>query len=248
MSIRTAILADNPLLYWPLDDATGPAASDASGHGNPGVYSGQFFTQQRGPESGTFATLFKGIGEVVTLNPSPQRVEPWTIEVWVAGINLYQSGGALAYNGLGSANGSGMVWHPGNINDNQLGLSRGGIAIFDTGFSVQDENWHQYVATRSAVPQIQVFVDGAVVAPLQAGGAINAIPAGGLFHAGPGNIAEWEYVAHVALWGSVLTTAQITAHFTGRGTAQEPTGTPQQLGTDIATILSYVSRLYQNAP
>jgi len=248
MSIRTAILADNPLLYWPLDDATGPAASDASGHGNPGVYSGQFFTQQRGPESGTFATLFNGVGEVASLNPSPQRVEPWTIEVWVAQVNLYQVGGALAYNGAGNANGSGLVWIAGNINDNQVGLSRGGVAIFASGYSVQDGLWHQYVTTRSAVPQITIYVDGAVVQPLQAGGAINAIPAGGLFHAGPGTIAEREYVAHVALWNSVLTAAQISAHFNGRGTVQEPTGTPQQLGTDLATLIGYVSRPYQNAP
>jgi hypothetical protein len=248
MSISSAILADNPLLYWPLDDATGPAASDASGNGNPGVYNGQFFTHQRGPESGTFAALFNGVGEVASLNPSPQRVEPWTIEVWVAQVNLYQLGGALAYNGNGAANGSGLVWIAGNINNNKLSLTRGGIANFDTGFNVQDGLWHQYVATRSAVPQIQVFVDGAVVAPLQAGGGINAIPATEKYHAGPGVIAEREYVAHVALWASVLTAAQIAAHFTGRGTAQEPAGTPQQLGTDLSTLLSYVSRLYQNSP
>lgn len=39
MSYSSIVLKDNPLGYWPLDEATGTAAYDASGCGNDGTYS-----------------------------------------------------------------------------------------------------------------------------------------------------------------------------------------------------------------
>jgi hypothetical protein len=243
MTIQTAILADSPLLYWPLDDATGPAASDASGNGNTGVYGGSFLLQQRGPETGTFCVYFNGEGEVASLAQSPQRVEPFTIEVWIAQQALYTAGGALAYNGTGTSNGTGLVWETGNVNQNQLTLLRGGVGLFNTGYGVQDQIWHQYAMSRSAVPEIQVWVDGAIVAPLQVGGAMNAIPGGDKFHAGPGIHAEREYVAHVALWPSVLTSAQILSHYQGRTAVQEPSGTLADVSLTLQSCCDTMSAL-----
>ena len=37
---KSTILADNPVIYWRLDETAGPTATDLSGHGNNGTYGG----------------------------------------------------------------------------------------------------------------------------------------------------------------------------------------------------------------
>ena len=71
MTISADILSRSPVLYWKLDEATGPAASDSSGHGHPGAYGGSFTLHQYGPEPGTFAAQFAQ-GGFVTCTGFPQ--------------------------------------------------------------------------------------------------------------------------------------------------------------------------------
>jgi hypothetical protein len=248
VSIRTGVLALAPTLYWPLDDPSGPAASDASGNGHPGVYGGGFSLGQNGPEANTTCCLFTSAGDVATLGATPVLAPPWTMIVWLAARSLTGLGTALIYNGDGDVNGSGLVWEQGNQGANQLALLRGGVSSFNTGYQDADQIWHQFSFIRDGAAQIAVYVDGAAWSPLQAGGAFNAIPGTSKFHVGPGLAATGEYVAHAALWNSVLTPAQISGLFSARTNPTEPIGSPVGIGAELDLLIKYVSRLYQNAP
>jgi LruC domain-containing protein len=62
--LSAAILADAPSGYWPLDDADGAAARDASGNGRHGSYRGTVRRQQPGPAGA--AVALDGAGWVST--------------------------------------------------------------------------------------------------------------------------------------------------------------------------------------
>jgi LruC domain-containing protein len=63
-ALSAAILADAPSGYWPLDDASGTSARDASGHARHGTYQGTLRRLQSGPAGVSVA--LDGTGWVTT--------------------------------------------------------------------------------------------------------------------------------------------------------------------------------------
>lgn len=236
VGIRAAILADSPLLYWPLDDASGPAASDASGNGNAGVYGGNFQLQQPGPEATTFSTYMHGTGGVNSVAQTPVLVKPYTMEVWIAAVNLGQNGASIVYNGLGTARGSGLVFSTGGLGASQLNVLRGGISSGATSYLIANLMWHQLVLDHTAASVANLYVDGALVAGF-GGNTTNPIVAGDKFGCGPGVFSDSYYMAHCALWNIDLTAAQVLAHYTARVNNTEPPGSPVGLSDSLATLL-----------
>jgi hypothetical protein len=61
VTIASRILATSPYVYLKLDETSGSVATDSSGHGRNGAYSGDLSQGQTGPEQGTYACrLFGG--------------------------------------------------------------------------------------------------------------------------------------------------------------------------------------------
>ncbi len=102
-----------------MDDGTGPAALDASGNGQVGVYQPSTVLQVPGPEAGTFGVACPIVGggvQLVTTNPIVMCTDstvcavknPVSMMMWVAsqfgatsGSGRYLHIGAPASNGLG---------------------------------------------------------------------------------------------------------------------------------------------------
>jgi hypothetical protein len=85
MSYRDAVLADNPLAYWPLNETAGTTATDASGNGYHGAYSGGYTLGQAAP-GGRQGVSFDGAsGFVDTTIPAADIPPPnaLSIEAWV---------------------------------------------------------------------------------------------------------------------------------------------------------------------
>jgi len=78
----TTILADSPDIVWPLDETSGTAATDASGNGNDGTYSGSYTLDDTELILGSPAPLFNGTGKVASDSPLTIPA-PFTLEAWV---------------------------------------------------------------------------------------------------------------------------------------------------------------------
>ena len=249
MSISTAILANSPLLYWKLDDATAPVASDSSGNSNVGVYGGIFQLLVPGPEVGSTAVRLLQAGQINTGGATPRLVKPYTMEAWVALIAPNPTNTTIVYNGNSAARGSGLVWQPLGSSANQIAPVRGGIAFGTVFGSIFDNAWHQIIFSHDAANVTVSYLDGAQQATATAQ-TTNAITGADKFTAG-GVGAEVLYLAHVALYPAVITPAQVTTHYAANTTPQSPATvnsiTPADLNSidaKLAAILGCVRRTY----
>jgi trimeric autotransporter adhesin len=220
MSISTAILASAPQVYWKLDDPTGPAASDSSGHGRAGAYGGLFQLGKEGPEDGTFALANMGGSNTV---PScavvtPVLVLPWTLEIWAAYPATPQSGCVIIYNGATSARGGGIEFTTGQGSANQVSQLLGGIGVGASGLYVYDSLWHHLVYQQKVGNAVEVWLDGVQFAAGSA--APNAIVGTDKFQLGSGT--EPCLLAHAALYSVTLTAGTIATHFAARSNAVPP--------------------------
>lgn len=78
---RAAVLADNPVSYWRLNDTSGTTAVDEENH-NSGQILGATLGEP-GPMAGDASMLFNGSGSVdLGHDPSLRPPESWTLEAW----------------------------------------------------------------------------------------------------------------------------------------------------------------------
>lgn len=209
MSIRTDIQGLGPVLYWPLEDSTAPAAADDSGHGHTGIYGGVFTLRQYGPEPGTFAAQF-ATGGSVTCTGMPQLASaPFSI-CWYSSRNVTASpaqGDEISL-GLRSAS-RGVFVAVTNANLAQVfAYSTGGTQQQSTTFAVPIWNkwWHAYTLTFTPTTSWVLWIDGASVISLPQ--SINTILSTDTF----GFTAPYAAVAaHIAYYDKVLTPANIAA-------------------------------------
>ncbi len=254
MTIAAAVLADAPLLYWKLDDPTGPAASDSSGNGRPGFYAGLFNLGLPGPEAGTLSALLQTGGYVLSVAPSPKLGHPWSMDVWLAPVTVMPTSTVLVYNGLSNSTGDGLVWAPVGQQQNAFALIRGGLGIGGAIGGKFPGSWHHYALTVDAGGNYNVYQDGVNVGVATL--AANGLAATDPFVVG-GVGAELAYVAHAAFYGVALTPARVLAHFNGaaalqtpeavQGTATVTTGLATIL-TDLTQLLGFIARDLRNTP
>jgi hypothetical protein len=239
VSIRTAILADSPTLYLPLDDPTGPAASDASGNHHAGIYYGSFMLGQQGPESGTTCAYFADqSGNALLPNQPFGNVFPWSIEVWLA-INSFPSAAqAFAYWADFSNNkGMGYTLTSGGLVNNKLGVNRYGVGQLTSTTIVPNNDWHQYVFTqgRSGVTQFDCYLDGVSIANFVTGYNANIAGAG---YMGCGGLQS--YCAHFAFYSAALSAVQVANHFSARTGALPAPSTTGTNNTPDQAILNQI--------
>ena len=100
---QVQVLADKPLVYWRLDEATGTVALDSSGNGLSGAYDPSVALGQAGAMSGDNAASFANFAALVL--PAAAALDLRTavsVEAWV---DLYVGYFAYANLRLGFARG-----------------------------------------------------------------------------------------------------------------------------------------------
>ena len=161
-----SILADNPAGYWPLDD-TGTTATDVSGNGHHGTYSGTYTQSQGAPiAQGDAVQFVSGKVEIphhASLNPNGD----FSFELWMRWSTTVKG------TGLKKAD-SGDLGYWIRPNRNNSGTQAGRVLIttdpYDDTHEVSpstltglnDDVWRHYAGVRRG-NQLELWVDGVLI-------------------------------------------------------------------------------------
>ncbi|ROP42993.1 PKD domain-containing protein [Pseudokineococcus lusitanus] len=240
-----AVLADGATSLWRLGEASGPTAFDSAGADDLTLP----VSAVRGADgavTGDTATTFAGTaalqGVSTVAQPGPNT---FSVESWVRTTST--QGGKLV--GFGNSRTAGSTSY-----DRHVYMTPGGQLVFGvypgTARTVQstaaynDGRWHHVVATLGA-GGMQLYVDGTLV------GARTDTTAGqaytGWWHVGGDTLGGWPgrgtpdslagTVDEVAVYPTVLTTAQVRAHAAAGGAAA-PNDAPVAAATATTSGLS----------
>jgi hypothetical protein len=217
---QAAVLADNPVNYYPLNETSGTTATDLGSIPSPGTYSGGFTLGQ--PSS-------IGLGNCVHFDGQPGTfvncgfIYPGlsaSVEAWVnldsSAPNTYQ---AIVARWSGSfeldLNSSGI----GGINAFN-DSNTGGSAYMPT--AATRGVWHHLVGVFDTNGVLTIYVDGAKGAATTLGGGLqNSGPLDDVTRIGatrdgvtPPNSFNFQgYIAQVAIYDHALSAASIRAHY-----------------------------------
>lgn len=234
----TAVEADNPVVYYRLDD-TGATVSDWSANGYDAAVSGGVTTGVAGIVSGDAAMSFDGISGTVQ-GPSLPTYSPYSVEVWFKVPTLQT--GTLVILGIGPNlyfYGSDSTYLPGSLEWNN------GTDALNAGAGFVDGNWHHVVVTYDGTSIATIYVDGE---QNNASSASTWGTIGGTFLE-IASLNGTDFLAgtidEVAIYSTALSAARVTAHYTAGGGAL-PTSVSTSdsgSGTESAsiTIQTFVS-------
>ncbi|WP_304049247.1 PKD domain-containing protein [Jatrophihabitans endophyticus] len=161
-----AVFKDNPTAYWRLDEASGPNAADASGNGDPGVYSGGVSYRTASPVTGSNGTgiTVDGSSGGVGSSQSMQTPNVYSEAVWFKTTTTV--GGKLmgfgsSQSGLSGSYDRHVYMTPnGKLN---FGTWTGQENVATSSSSYNDGKWHFAVATQGS-DGMTLYVDGSPVA------------------------------------------------------------------------------------
>lgn len=174
MRIRYAILAtllSSPaafgqvdlVAHYRLDEASGTVATDSSGNGNHGVYTGAGVTlAQPGICAGSTSVEFDGATGHVAIPSSPSLdslASNLTVAAWI-NVDVLQLMRVFGNQRLGGAGGS-WAFGPWNAAGG-LRFTTLGVQDYDQSSSLTAGNWHHVAVTFSAGFQARFYLDGAL--------------------------------------------------------------------------------------
>jgi hypothetical protein len=226
-SYASTVLSDSPLAYWRFDETTGTAAHDATGNGNDAIYAGGFTLGAGGALIGdpdTAATL-DGISGYVDAGDRFNfgGNAPYTLEIWALPTNI-----GVSYQRLFSRE---LATTP---REGYLVFVRGPNAADPSTFSIErwaagatnqcpqttsiSQVWHHFVATYDGATS-RVYLDGTLSAAQPAALALSTTAASLRIGASVFDTAGFfaGTVDEVAVYGTALPAARITAHFHASG-------------------------------
>jgi len=209
VSIASVILADNPVVYYKLDESSGTTATDATGHGNAATYGGPVTYGVAGP-GGTLGVRLGSAGSVIGNAVTPVPSRPWSIECWLALTAQGLTNQTVIANFAASV-GANLLFQPSGGNTT-FNVVRQNIGFSASGGTVSDTNWHHVVWTFDASNNLIIYLDGVQVVN-QAGNTMNANNAGSRFQVGTTAASTACAFAHAALYNVVLTPTQVSAHY-----------------------------------
>jgi len=209
VSITSVILADNPVVYYKLDESSGSVAADATGHGNAATYGGPVTYGVAGP-GGTVGVRLGSAGSVIGNAVTPVPSRPWSLECWFALTAQGVTNQTVVANFAVSV-GANLLFQP-SAGNTTLNVVRQNIGFSSSGGTVSDTNWHHVVWTFDASNNLIIYLDGAQVVS-QAGNTMNANNANSRFQVGTTVASTACSFAHAALYNVVLTSTQVSAHY-----------------------------------
>ncbi len=209
------VLADHPVAYWRMDDATGSTMADASGNANNGRYVGAYTLGQASAIAGG-AVAFDGQSGAATVVNSPSlQVNMVTIEAWIKKRTDTEYGVYVAKN-VAPGGGAGSGWfqllnshHNGQL---EFRVTSDGAPVVVSNSTLALNTWYYVVATYDGATA-KLYVNGKLDGTLK----VTAVPkqtsdplfigrrTDGLF-----NDAT---LADVAIYSVALSAERIAAHW-----------------------------------
>jgi lysophospholipase L1-like esterase len=202
-----AVLADHPVSYWRLDEASGTAALDKQGV-NTGAYSGGVKLGVPGAISGDTAASFNGTSGYVSVpdSASLRTGDQFTLEAWVKPAALGRPEGIMATNSyMFFVNGANQIelYQP---KIDAIAVSRAAIA--DTA------RYHHVVVTKSG-PVVRLYLDGADVTGAVTNRTIGSVPSRLIIGAGAGYFLG--SLDEIAVYNHALPASAVLAHARAAG-------------------------------
>lgn len=208
-----AVLADNPIGYWKMNETSGTSAADSSGNGHTATITGTGLTVgQPGPFSDQPALTSFHFNHgcylsTVLAAPTTQL----TLEGWIEQDYTNFYGLAGWYNN-------------GNCNAAIQATTSGWQYIFGNNpsdyFSIgtTTAGWHYVAATydQSGTGKVTCYFDGASVGTMTANGPLGANTVFSLGSVGGGTSELLGYASNVAVYNYVLSATRIAAHWAAR--------------------------------
>ena len=226
MTYSATILADSPVAYWRLGDASGPAADEVST--NVGTYTNGPTLSETGALTGDAdtAVLFTYTSSQYVVVPHDASLNLGTgacsVELW-----MKPSAGGLGNAAWLVTKGTqtlSMYWsNTGIIRaalKNYSNMANSGATV------VYDQNWHYCVVTHDGSQNYKVYVDGADVTTVDSAAYLPANTATDLYIAAS-ETPDLYYggtLDEVAIYASELSLAQVEAHYAA-GLASGPAWT-----------------------
>ena len=218
------VYADSPASYWRLDEATPPVAADASNNGVTGTWFGAPALGQAGAlPTGTAATLNGAGDQVASADPVPSP-SVYSTELWF-NTTTTQGGKLIGFGDQQNGDSGQYDKHVYMTNDGTLtfGVWNGQPDTITSPLAYNDGAWHHMVATQGPAG-MSLYVDDKLV-------GTNPVTTnqgyGGFWRVGGDNLNSWpnqpasSYFAgsvdDVAVYNTVLSAAQVDAHFVASG-------------------------------
>ncbi|TMF12854.1 MAG: LamG domain-containing protein [Chloroflexi bacterium] len=213
------VLADHPVAYWRMDEATGGTMADASGNANNGRYVGTYTLGQPGALAGGAVAFDGQSGAASVMNSPSLQVNTVTIEMWIKKHSDTEYGVYVAKN-VEPGGGAGSGWFE-LLNSHHNGqlefrvTSDGAPAVLSKSVLALN-TWYYVVATYDGAAA-KLYVNGKLDGELK----VTAVPkqtsdplfigrrTDGLF-----NDAA---MADVAIYSVALSAGRISAHWQASG-------------------------------
>jgi len=238
-----AIYNDNPLLFWRLGETSGTTATDSGQNGDQtGIYQNGVTLGAAGGVKGSTdkAATFDGNNDFVVSNNSYSNPKNYSLEAW---FKTTSAQGKIIGFGCNQTGESGCY-------DRHIYLNTDGTLVFGTwtGFTntittsnpVNNGVWHHVVATQSTTDGMKLYLDGQLVGT---NGQTDAQDYSGFWRVGGDN--NWGSAPYfngtiddAAVYGQVLTPAQVANHFNLGNTVVATNKAPVASFTSSSTYLA----------
>ena len=241
----SAVLADNPTVFYRLDESAGTTATDSSGNGHDGSIASSGITYGvTGPTADSSDSGETGIsddGSVVGVtasdSPLPSGDQPRTMELWAKSTANQTGIDEMAYGTGSTYEGSFLDIY--NTTSQFCLCIYGDRALFNTSVNLDDGNWHQLAITYDGDVTVSGYVDGTLVGTDQLSEAANTVTGGpglGIAGSNVGTPTKFDgSVADAAIYPTALSPARICAHVTAAGLTcpNAPSATLSDYVTDL---------------
>ena len=220
-----AVAADNPDVYWPLDESGGSVGFDHIGFTDLSLEAG-VTRGASGPISGVTASTFDGsntgFGSTQSAIPGP---DTYTVEAWIRtttnrggkiiGFGASNTGNSSSYDRHVYMDNSGRIW---------FGNYPGSVQTVNSSASYNNGQWHQIVASLGG-NGMRLFVDGVLVGSRT--DVTSAQGYAGYWRVGGDNLNGWSSqptsnyfqgdIADVAIYPTVLSRSDAIDHWVASG-------------------------------
>jgi hypothetical protein len=210
----SAVLADAPAVFYRLGDSVAGLMADSSGHSANGVYRAGVTFGASGPITGDPETAVSASGQEIGLaNPAslPLFNQPRTVEGWVK----HTDGGEYAIAGWGKQNGA-RAFEVSTAGRDVYARAWSDDLTFTTTTNLADGNWH-FIAVTSNGTSATAYVDGVSLGTQTFPTPLDTVSSHELDIGSFQGAANFNgTLADVAIFPSMLSAAQIQAHYSLR--------------------------------